>query len=104
MIELSKLFNLLLSIPLGYLYTVSIGNKDVINGYGWHRIAYVSIHAIGEKCRKCGWSTIDGTQKDFDNSRHRHFWQHDEKCILSKAIYTEKDIEELETFINGLKK
>jgi len=100
---LSQLYNLLIDIPLCYPYSVNVGTKDSEGGYGWHRFADVSIYKVGEKCRKCGWSTIDGTDEDFDKSPcSRHSWEHDEKCIFSSRIYEQNGIKNLQDFIRLL--
>ena len=98
---MTKAFNLLEPLPLEYLWTLAFQVCDAEGGYGWHREPIVSIYMVGEKCRKCGCSTIDGTDgSECRTPFGRHKWKHDEVCIFHANVF--REFEKFEFFISEL--
>ena len=96
-----KVFDLLEPLPLAYLWKLEFVVSDAEGGYGWHREPIVSIYMVGEKCRKCGCSTIDGTDgSECRTPFSRHKWKHDEVCIFYANVF--REFEKFESFISEL--
>lgn len=97
--KLKELISLLIRLPFDHIPSVSLYSCDVEGGYGWRRIPYVSITRVGEKCRKCGFSTI---RNDVKEKEHRHSWEHDEVVVFSMKVITNGDYEKTISFIQNL--
>lgn len=101
MIDFNTLVDGLKELPFHYIPTITLESRDAVNGYGWHRVPYVRIIKVGEKCRKCGYSTI---RTDVIEREHRHSWEHDEVLVFTGTLDNDKECYRLAKAIESIRK
>jgi len=101
MIDLNTLLSGLSELPFHYIPSITLNSRDAVNGYGWHRIPSITIKKIGEKCRKCGFSTI---RDDVIEKEHRHSWEHDEVLVFAGTLDSDMECLRLAKTIDRIKK
>lgn len=101
MIDFNTLLDGLKELPFHYVPSITLNSRDVVNGYGWHRVPYVTIKKVGEMCIKCGFSTI---RSDVIEKEHRHSWEHDEVLVFAGALESDMECFRLAKTIERIRK